>query len=194
MTARLIPFRPPADAPAATDLELLRAMSAGDRSALGVLYDRHHAVVWRFIARSLGAGNEPDDLVQSTFLEAWRSAPRFEGRSAVRSWLLGIAHNLVRRHLRDKTRRRAALTVLATEPRIDRVSETKLDTGLLLARLQDALKNLSPEHRAVFVLCDLEQTGGTEAARILGLRPGTLWRRLHEARKTLRKALDGGEP
>lgn len=199
--AKLIPLppvnrdAPSCEAPAPLDRDLIQAAANGDSTALGTLYDRHHLTVWRFIARSLStSGPETDDLVQSTFLEAWRSAPRFAGRSTVRTWLLGIAHNLVRRHIRDKTRRRAALTVLATEPRLESRSERQLDHGLMLSRLQAALQELSPEHRAAFVLCDLEQTRGIEAARILGVRPGTLWRRLHEARKTLRQALDGESP
>ena len=194
MTAKLIVMRRPA-ALERDDDTLVAAMATGDRDALAGLYDRHQAVVWRFIARSLGPrGPEPDDLVQSTFLEAWRSAGRFKGRSSVRTWLLGIAHNLVRRHFRDGTRRRAALTVLAAEADDRPVVTGGFDDRLMLRRVQEALQQLSPPLRTAFVLCDLEQLSGVEAARVLGVRPGTLWRRLHDARKRLRRAVEGDTP
>ena len=190
MPAKLMVLRPPVPAETVSDVALVEAIAGGSRDALGQLYDRHHRTVWRFTARLLGPqGPETDDVVQSTFLQVWRSAPRFEGRSQVRSWLLGIAHNLVRRHLRDRTRRRAAMTALASAPPPPAGDP---DRRLMLERVQAALQTLSPELRAAFVLCEFEQVRGVDAARILGVRPGTLWRRLHDARKRLRQALEGG--
>ena len=195
MTAKLIVLRRHPEQPEVPDEALVEAMAHGDRDALGTLYDRHHALVWRFVARTLGPrGPEAADVVQSTFLEAWKSAPRFAGRSSARSWLLGIANNLVRRHIRDGTRRRAALTLLAAESTGPAVTDGNLDTRLMLERMQEALQSLSPPLRTAFVLCDLEEIRGVEAAKILGVRPGTLWRRLHDARKRLRRALEGESP
>lgn len=194
MTAKLIPL-PRSTPPALTDEQLVAATAAGDRDALAGLYDRHHGVVWRFIARSLGPnGPDADDLVQTVFLEAWRSAPRFAGRSTVRTWLLGIAHNLLRRHFRDSSRRRAALTVLANQPSPAPVSESGVHHRLMVKEVQDALQDLSPELRTAFVLCDMEQVRAIDAARILGVRPGTMWRRVHDARKRLRRVLQGETP
>jgi len=58
--------------------------------------------------------------------------------------------------------------------------------------LAAALDRLPHDLRTVYVLCDLEDLPGVEAARVLGLRDGTLWRRLHEARRALREAIEGG--
>lgn len=193
MTGQVIPLRrPEPEGEPVSDSALLGACAGGDQKALAHLYDRHHVQVWRFLARLLGTGcPEVDDLVQSTFVEVWRSAPRFQGRSHVRSWILGISHNLARRHMRDGSRRRAAMAALrdvtpqAFEP------EGGWQDKLLLERLENALQQLSPKLRATFVLCDLEGITGVEAARILGTRPGTAWRRLHEARAKLRVALGG---
>ena len=59
-----------------------------------------------------------------------------------------------------------------------------------MSRLRDALGELSHDLRAAYVLCDLEDVPGVEAARVLGVRAGTLWRRLHEARRALRDAIE----
>jgi len=61
-----------------------------------------------------------------------------------------------------------------------------------VARLAAALDELPLDLRAAYVLCDLEDMPGVEAARVLDIRAGTLWRRLHEARRALRDAIDGG--
>ncbi len=193
MTGRVIPLRRPEQlSPAVSDADLLGACAQRDQGALAQLYDRHHLQVWRFLARLLGSScPEVDDLVQSTFVEVWRSAPRFQGRSQVCSWILGISHNLARRHMRDGSRRRVAMAALkdvtphAFEP------EEAWQDKLLLERLEDALQSLSPKLRATFVLCDLEGIKGVEAAEVLNTRPGTVWRRLHEARSKLRTALGG---
>jgi RNA polymerase sigma-70 factor (ECF subfamily) len=61
-----------------------------------------------------------------------------------------------------------------------------------MARLKAAMEGLPHDLREVFVMCDLEEIRGVDAARVLDIREGTLWRRLHEARKALREALEGG--
>ena len=134
---------------------------------------------------------EIDDLVQLTFLEAWRSAKRYGGRGAVRSYLFGIAANTVRHYIRGASRRRAALAD-APPP----LQSSKPDDAAIrvqqMARLALALDELPHDLRAAYVLCDLEDVSGVEAARVLGVRAGTLWRRLHEARRALRDAIEGG--
>ena len=193
MTARLIPLRrPPVADSKMSDAALVAACAAEDQDALAALYDRHHVAVWRFCGRLLGSDcPEIDDVVQSTFVEVWRCAPRFEARAQVRSWIFGIAHNLARRHMRDGSRKRAALAALADVSAQSSLPEPGWQDRLLLQRLQAALHTLSPPLRSAFVLCDLEEVKGVEAAKILGVRPGTLWRRLHDARKRLRVALEG---
>lgn len=198
MTAKVIPLSAraePREVGALSDEALLAACATGDREALGLLYDRHQVIVWRFIGRLLGPGSsEVDDIVQGTFVEVWRSAARFSGRSTVRTWILGIAHNLARKDMRSRGRRRAALDALARHTEPPPSPEGRLHDRIMLERLQLALQALSPELRATFVLCEVEGVRGVEAAQILGVRPGTVWRRLHDARRRLRRALEGGRP
>lgn len=192
MNARLIPLRPAGTPTAAprSDEALMRACAGGEQAALGELYDRHHTVVRRFAVRLTGS-SDVEDLVQSTFLEVWRSAPRFQARAQVRTWLLGIANNLVRRQRRDQVRRRAAINVLMDNTATPLSPEGTWQDRLLMERVQSALQSLTPDQRAAFILCELEELKGVEAAEVLGIRPGTLWRRLFDARRALRDALEG---
>jgi len=191
----LVPLRRPDPSPdAMSDEALIAACAVGEPGALGLLFDRHHRAVFRFVAR-LAADADADDLVQTTFVEVWRGAARYRGGSAVRTWLLGIAANLVRRHVRGEVRRRAAMTSLAAAPPVlERAPDDAAIRRQLTRRLGEALAALPHDLRVAFVMCDLEEVPGVEAARALGLREGTLWRRLHDARKALRAALDGGAP
>jgi RNA polymerase sigma-70 factor (ECF subfamily) len=196
MTAKVIPLRPYAiaDAPIAdvlSDEALLAACATGDAAALGALFDRFHDAVYRFAAR-LATTDElaRDDLVQTTFLEVSRVAHAFRGGSSVKTWILGIAANIARHLLRSEQRKRVHqaryLERLAAPPtRID----DEVDRRKLMARIAVALADLPRDQQIAFVLVDLEQLPGTEVARALAIPEGTLWRRLHTARRTMRDAL-----
>jgi RNA polymerase sigma-70 factor, ECF subfamily len=175
-----------------SDEALLAACGVGDTAALGALFDRHHEAVYRLLSRLLRTEPaEIDDLVQLTFLEAWRAAKKYGGKGAVRSYLLGIAANTVRHHIRGAARRRAVLAGVPT-PAPTGTPDTAAMHAQQVSRLAAALDELPHDLRAAYVLCDLEDIPGVEAARVLGIRAGTLWRRLHEARRALRAAIEDG--
>jgi RNA polymerase sigma-70 factor, ECF subfamily len=191
---RRAPTPTPGEA-AVPDAALLAAVAVGDVEALGALFDRHHRAVERFIGRlAYGFPSELGDLVQITFIEVRRAAGNFRGASAVRTWILSIAANVVRHHVRGETRRRAMITAATQRPPPlgGAPPDEHASHRQLLERLQQALAALPAELREAFVMCELEEVPGAEAARALGLRQGTLWWRLHEARKRLRAALEGG--
>jgi RNA polymerase sigma-70 factor (ECF subfamily) len=175
-----------------SDQALLAACATGDRAALGVLFDRHRDHVYRFLARlRFRDPRDLEDLLQATFLEAQRSAKRFKGQASVRTWLMAVAANLARHHMRAESRRRSAMERLGVIPRPGPDSpaeeaERRQDS----VRLAAALAGLSDHLRVPFVMCDLEGVATDQAAQVLGLRMGTLWRRLHEARKALRRAVE----
>lgn len=173
---------------------LVVACGTGDSAALGELFDRFHQTVYRFLSRYLGPRNpDLDDLVQATFLEVRRAASRFRKEASVNSWVVGIAVNVARHYLRSETRRRAALRRSELPPTLaDGTPESQTAHSEFLQRLQQSIVEL-PEHlRAAFVMCELEGIPGTEAARLLGVREGTLWRRLHDARKLIRQGFERG--
>jgi RNA polymerase sigma-70 factor (ECF subfamily) len=193
--AKVIPLRRIDERRAAlsdiTDETLLAACASGDAAALGALFDRHHEIVYRLISRLLYTEpGEADDLVQTTFIEAWRSARKFAGRGAVRSYLLGIAANTVRHHVRATKRRRDALAD-APEPAAARSPHDAVVRAQQVDRLAAAVAELPHDLKVAYVLCDLEDVPGVEAARILDVRAGTLWRRLHDARRALRESMEG---
>lgn len=183
---------PPAEAE--TDAALLAGYARGDGAALGELFDRHHRATYRFLARLTGASQaDLDDLVQATFVEVARSAARFDGRAAVRTWLFGVAVNVARHYVRGNVRRRKVICDPEEErpsqiPGRDRPDE-HAENRELLRRLGRAIDALPLELREVFVACEVEDLLGADVARLLKIPEGTLWRRLHEARKAIRAAL-----
>jgi RNA polymerase sigma factor (sigma-70 family) len=177
-----------------SDEALLAACAVGDSAALGALFDRHHEAVYRLISRLLRSDPaETDDLVQTTFMQAWRSAARFKGQGSVKSFLFGIAANTVRLHVRTTMRRRRA-TQDWEPPTARNAPDDLVSRNQQVNKLAQALDELPLDLRAAYVLCDLEDVPGVEAARLLDCRAGTLWRRLHEARRALRAAIEGGQP
>jgi RNA polymerase sigma-70 factor (ECF subfamily) len=175
-----------------TDAALVAACAVGDGAALGALFDRHSRAVYRFASRLAGVSSvDLDDLVSAAFLEACRSARAFRGVSSVRTWLFGIAANVVRHHVRHDRRRRALLDQYRQLPvaaAVERPDETAERRQLLL-RLEAALHALPHDLRVAFVMCDVEDVACAEAARVLGLRQGTVWKRLQRARELLGSAL-----
>ncbi|MDJ0761851.1 MAG: RNA polymerase sigma factor [Myxococcota bacterium] len=176
-----------------SDDALLAACAKGDTVALGALFDRFYPDVYRFIFRMSGCdASDLDDLVQTSFLEVQRSASRFLGKSAVRSWIFGICANVVRHHVRSEVRRKKLTAAYATlPPPTERSPHDEMERQEQMDRLAAGLNRLSHKLRVAFVMCDVEGISGVEAARMLGLRQGTLWRRLHEARKALAASIEG---
>lgn len=199
MNARIIPLTPPTELESRiSDEALVAACAARDESGLRLLYRRHQAAVHRFATRTLGRSGghaDADDLVQQTFIVAWESAGKFKGRSRVLSWLFGITANLARAHQRKHHRRAGLFEVFARQPEEPRLATDEvLGNRQLLARLMEELEALPHDLKVAFVLCEIEDIPGTEAANALGVRPGTLWRRLHDARRRLRDALQKEAP
>jgi RNA polymerase sigma-70 factor (ECF subfamily) len=190
----LVPLRQLLEGPEAfSDAAIVAACATGEPAALGVLFDRFHTRTSRFISRLIGSdGPDVDDLVQATFLEAWRSASRFKGRSSASTWILGIAANLARHHIRSERSRCSALVIVTRAPVVSPITpDVQVSGRELVARVAGALEALPHPLREAFVLCDIEEVPGTEAAQALGVREGTLWRRLHQARRALRDVLKG---
>ena len=191
--ARVLPLRPPDRAEALSDEALLAAVAVGDGGALAALFRRHHARVHRFCARIAGDA-DAEDLVQETFVAAWVQAPRWRGSASARAWLYAIAANLARKRWRGGARRAVAFDALRVVERRDAPGpERQVADREALERLARAIEALPHDLRVAFVLCEIEGVSGTEAAKALGVRPGTLWRRLHEARRRLLPVVEGEE-
>ena len=75
-----------------SDEVLIERIAGGDRLAMQVLFARHHVRVYRFVLRMVRNEATAEDLISEVFLDVWRQADKFEGRSAVSTWILSIAH------------------------------------------------------------------------------------------------------
>jgi RNA polymerase sigma-70 factor (ECF subfamily) len=196
VTSRVIPIRRVGSAPAEmSDEALVAACATGENAALGALYDRHVDSVRRFLARMSGTDDRDlDDLVQATFETVPRAARRFGGDSQVRTWLFGVANNVARHHVRSEMRRKRLASAFAEERREAGDSASEVMARERAARLQAAIAALPDKLREAFVLVYLEGIAGGEVAKLLGVREGTIWKRLFQARARLRDSLGGVYP
>lgn len=199
MTGKLVPFHKgtTSEMSSLSDEALVASCAVGENAALAEIFRRHGERVYRVLARLPSVDRRDlDDLVQATFIEVYRSARRFGGRAAVGTWILSIAVNVMRHHVRGEIRRRSLVTAAAEEAIFRSATRPDEDAARrqLLGRLERALADLPSDLQLAFSMCELEGIKGVEVARILGMREGTLWRKLHEARLKLRDALEPGGP
>jgi RNA polymerase sigma-70 factor (ECF subfamily) len=170
------------------DLERLAAAAVdGDPLAAAALVRATQSDVWRLCA-ALGDRQSADDLTQETYLRAFGSLHRFEGRSSLRTWLLSIARRVCADAVRSRRRRRltlvredADLEALGAGNDGDRVGEG--------AAVADLLTRLSPDRREAFVLTQLLGLPYAEAAEVAGCPVGTIRSRVARARADLVEAL-----
>jgi RNA polymerase sigma-70 factor, ECF subfamily len=177
------------------DGDLLAQVAKGDLSCLGLLFDRYAVDVGRFIAR-VGVGRgDVDDLVQATFLLVVKAAPTFRG-GAARAWLFGLAANLARRHRRSLARMAARVATWVRErgPDTPAMPLDAFDASERIGRAERALARLSEKKREVFVMVVMEGVSTDDAAAALGIPVGTVWTRLHHARRELQAHLHEEEP
>ncbi|CAN5915182.1 sigma-70 family RNA polymerase sigma factor [soil metagenome] len=196
MSAKIIPLHRVEGEPAEmSDEALLAACGTGDSAALGALFDRFHAAVYRLAARFPRTDDlARDDLVQATFLQISRMAPTYRGTASVRTWILGIAANIARRVFRSEQRRRVRQAkFLAIPSAAPQSVDEQFERRQLMMRIEAAMADLPRDQQVAFVLCDLEQLPAREVARVLDIPEGTLARRLHDARKAMRTALEKGQ-
>jgi RNA polymerase sigma-70 factor (ECF subfamily) len=179
------------EAPAASDAELMTRLGAGEIDALGALYDRYQESIRRFLARATSDAEDVDDLLHATFLAAASSAARFDGRASCKPWLIGIAVQLLRR------RRHAFGRLIAILGSLRAVRSASADPGPVLDARKDlsrALAGLSEAKRITLLLSEVEGLSCPEIAEVLDVPVGTVWTRLHAARRELRLSLSEGEP
>jgi RNA polymerase sigma-70 factor (ECF subfamily) len=176
------------------EAELIRNAKNGDQQAFGVLVERYQR---RVIGVALAVVHNQDDaleLSQETFVRAYENLANFESRSSFSTWLYRIAANLAI----DWRRREGRHSIVRGEEaaiEIDRLRSSTGDAfaeysrGELNRRLRDALDTLTPEHRAVILLREVEGLSYDEISDILQCPRGTVMSRLHYARNRLRGIL-----
>jgi RNA polymerase sigma-70 factor, ECF subfamily len=183
------PARRALSAATASDEVLIGRIAQGDRLAMQVLYGRHHVRVFRFGLRLVRDEQIAEDLISEVFLDVWRQAGKFEGRSAVTTWLLAItrfkALSALRRRKDAELEDEAANAIEDTSDDPE-VAVTKKDTGEVL---RNCLSSLSAEHREIVDLVYYHEKSVEEVAEIVGIPENTVKTRLFYARKKLAELL-----
>ncbi len=192
VTAISMPLVMPAMAET-VDSDLVARLRNGDRAAVEEAYVAHHAAIRGFARRLVGDAAAAEDIVHEAFVALPRAIRRFRGEGSLRAFLIGVAANHSRRHVRSAMRRRRATERLAayedTQPRsVDATDQ--LITKQLATRLWAALDELPIDQRVVFVLCEAEQRTSVEVAEIVGAPEGTVRTRLFHAKRKLREKLE----
>ena len=172
-----------------SDDVLIGRIATGDRLAMQVLFARHHVRVFRFVLRLVRDESVAEDLISEVFLDVWRQAGRFEGRSQVSTWLLAIARfkalSALRRRPDGELDEEAAEAI--EDPSDD--PEVVLDKKDKSAAIRKCLEKLSAEHREIINLVYYHEKSVEEVAQIVGIPENTVKTRMFYARKRLAELL-----
>ena len=174
---------------ATSDEVLIGRIAKGDRLAMQVLFARHHVRVYRFVLRLVRNESAAEDLISEVFLDVWRQAGSFEGRSAVSTWLLAIARYKALSALRRQPEEELDENIAeAIEDSSDdpEVAVQKKDTSQILRK---CLTSLSAEHREIIDLVYYHEKSIEEVAQIVGIPENTVKTRMFYARKKLAELL-----
>jgi RNA polymerase sigma-70 factor (ECF subfamily) len=157
-----------------TDLALVTRIRAGDQDAFGVLVERHSRAVFRVAYRLTGHEQDAEDVVQETFLRAYRQIGRFESRSSFATWLYRITFNCAHDALRQRPRAgtRMSLDDDGEGGRVDLADPSpgadpaqELSRRRLDARLREGMERLTNLERAAFVMRHFEGLSIDEIGR-----------------------------
>lgn len=166
-----------------SDEMLIARIAAGDRLAMQTLFARHRTAVYRWLLRFVGNEAVAEDLLSDVFLDVWRQADRFQGRSSVSTWLLAIARfkALSARRIRKDAELDETIEATVADPADN--PEVVLEKKNREELVRAALNNLSPEHKEVIDLVYYHEKSVDECAQILGVPSGTVKTRMFYARK-----------
>jgi RNA polymerase sigma-70 factor, ECF subfamily len=173
------------------DVELVELARAGDRAAFDELLGRHDARMRGLAFRLMADRHRMDDALQEAYLKAFNALPRFRAGRDFGTWLYRITYNACIDELRQRKR-----APLSTADPIDPVSARPGPERVVSAAetVRSALAGLPVDQRVTVVLVDGEGFDHREAAKILGVAPGTVASRLHRARAALRRILGAEVP
>jgi RNA polymerase sigma-70 factor (ECF subfamily) len=164
----------------ASDEALMLDVRRGSREAFEELFARYREPVYGFFRRRISAEGRPEDLTQETFLAVLRGAKRYEPRASVRSYLFGIAFNLLSSERRSSERQKGL--ALEREPAAEPVSDETL-------WLREALAKLEERDREILMLREYEQLSYSEIAALLRMPVNTVRSRLFRSRMALKSLL-----
>jgi len=180
---------------AATDEELVRRSKEDDERAFGELVSRYESKVYSLALRMVRNPEDAEDVLQDTFLRAYRGIKSFQGASTFSTWIYRITANSALMRLRKKQ-----LPTVSIEDQDERETPVniadwtpgpadQLMTQELQQEMDAAIESLPPEFQQVFILRDVEEKSNAEVAEILDLSVAAVKSRLHRARLKVRNRL-----
>ena len=176
---------------ATSDEMLLESISEGNRTAMHMLYCRHNVRVYRFILRIVRDATTAEDLVSQVFLDVWRTASQFQGRSQVSTWLLSIARFKALTAMRQRRFEDIEQEDVRQIPDEADTPETSLDRSDTSEILRACVAKLSPAHREIINLVYYHEKSVEEVGQIIGIPQSTVKTRMFYARKQLAELLRG---
>jgi RNA polymerase sigma-70 factor, ECF subfamily len=167
------------------DADLIKRVAGRDQAAIEALFTQYQVRVFRFILRRVRLEAVAEELTNEVFMEVWRNAAKFEGRSSLSSWILGIAHNRAissLRKRREETIEEGAAEAIPDDADTPETRAQKTDKGALL---RSCIERLSDDHATVVDLIYYHELSIAEVAKIVGIPENTVKTRMFHARKKL---------
>ena len=172
-------------APDSSDVALIRSIAGGDKQAMRILFIRHNVRVFRFLVRLVGDKSAAEDLVSEVFLDVWRQAGRFQGRSQVTTWLLALARNkalsALRRRSTEELDEEAVAAIEDPQDNPEAAMQNRQTSEILIK----CLAKLSPPHREIIDLVYYHEKSIDEVVEITGVPQNTVKTRMFYARKRI---------
>jgi RNA polymerase sigma-70 factor (ECF subfamily) len=185
-----------------SDLAAVELTRSGDPDAFRVLVERHSRVVYRLAWRMTANSHEAEDIVQETFLRAYKQLKRFDGRAAFGTWIHRIAINCSLDLIRSRKRRQETaveapenlgLNLTTSDPSPER----SVQSAQIRELLSQAMRELSDMERCAFTMRHHDGLGIEEISRVLGVQPNaakhSIFRALRKLRRILEPALDSAK-
>lgn len=172
------------------ELRVIARAKEGDAAAFEVLVQTYQNSVYRLALRMCGNAHDAEEVAQEAFVAAWKGLPNFRGESKFSSWLYQLTSHAAVDFLRREKRHRGTEPI---EEQVHLAAEgtpaEAAEAAELQAAVQQALQELSPEHREIFLLRQMQQLSYDEIGQLLGLGSGTVKSRLNRAKKQLQQNL-----
>jgi RNA polymerase sigma-70 factor (ECF subfamily) len=169
-------------AQATSDEVLLESIANNGKAAMHVFYARHNAQIYKFIFRMVRDTSVAEDIVRQVFLDVWRNARQFEGRSQVSTWLHAIARSKALTALNRRRHEDIEQNNVREEPTPPEMSPNRGQTNAILL---NCVAQLSPVHREIIDLFYYHEKSVEEVGEMIGIPQSTVKTRMFYARKQL---------
>ena len=155
------------------------------------VYETTFSAVWAYCGTQGVRGSDLEDVVQEVFVVVHRRLSTFEGRSIVKTWVIGIAFNVIRQYRRRRATRNLGERLDELPEPVDRRSlvSRRLEAQSDARFLAEIIERMTDDQREIFVLIELEELTAVEAAALLGVNKDTLRSRLRSARQIVNRAV-----